>query len=134
MLCALATASSCVDPAYDLNRTDPAVTLGGDDLTFPLGTTRQLKVGDMITDRFGITAPDPEKSRLVQPGEADVVLVPMVAFDKKNRRMGQGGGYYDRYLIRCPQARRIAVAFAEQEVDVVVADALDLPMDLVVRD
>ena len=53
MLCALAAASSCVDPAYDLNRTDPAVTLGGDDLTFPLGTTRQLKVGDMITDRFG---------------------------------------------------------------------------------
>ena len=53
MLCALASASSCVGPAYDLNRTDPAVTLGGDDLTFPLGTTRQLKVGDMITDRFG---------------------------------------------------------------------------------
>ena len=113
----------------------------GKQVAFPISYARGKmefyvpeSMDELTTDRFGITAPDPKKSRLAQPGEADVVLVPMVAFDKKNRRMGQGGGYYDRYLIRCPQAKRIAVAFAEQEVDVVVADALDLPMDLVVRD
>ena len=113
----------------------------GKQVAFPISYARGRmefyvpeSMDELITDRFGITAPDPAKSRLAQPGEADAVLVPMVAFDGKNRRMGQGGGYYDRYLIRCPQARRIAVAFAEQQVDAVVADALDLPMDVVVHD
>ncbi len=88
----------------------------------------------MVTDRYGISAPDPEKSRLVDPSELDLVLVPMVAFDKSNMRLGQGGGYYDRFLLRCPQAKRIAVAFAEQEVDEVVTDEYDLPMDAVITD
>ena len=39
-----------------------------------------------------------------------------------------------RFLLRCPQAKRIAVAFAEQEVDEVVTDEYDLPMDAVITD
>ena len=89
---------------------------------------------EMLTDRYGITIPDPEKSELVRPEELDAVLVPMVAFDAANWRMGQGGGYYDRYLVRCPEAKHIAVAFAEQEVPHVVTDAYDMPMDMVITD
>ncbi len=90
--------------------------------------------GGMIEDRYGITAPDPAKSIRVDPKEIDAVIVPMVGFDKKNHRLGQGGGYYDRYLIRCPKAKRIAVAFAEQEFDEVITDYFDIPMDMVVTD
>ena len=89
---------------------------------------------EMLTDWYGITIPDPDKSELVRPGELDAVLVPMVAFDAANWRMGQGGGYYDRYLVRCPEAKHIAVAFAEQEVPHVVTDAYDMPMDMVITD
>ena len=90
--------------------------------------------GGMVQDRYGITAPDPEKSTRVDPKEIDAVIVPMVGFDKHNNRLGQGGGYYDRYLARCPGAKHIAVAFAEQEFDHIVTDYFDLPMDMVVTD
>ena len=89
---------------------------------------------EMLTDSYGITIPDPDKSQRVDPKELDVVLVPMVAFDAENHRCGQGGGYYDRYLVRCPEAKHIAVAFAEQEVPRVVTEAFDMPMDIVVTD
>ena len=89
---------------------------------------------EMLTDSYGITIPDPDKSERVDPKELDVVLVPMVAFDAENHRCGQGGGYYDRYLVRCPEAKHIAVAFAEQEVPRVVTEAFDMPMDMVVTD
>ena len=53
-LCVLACiASGCVDHAYDFDRTDKNVTLGGDDLAFPLGETRPMKVGELVSDRFG---------------------------------------------------------------------------------
>ena len=42
---------------------------------------------------YGI--PEPEKIKLVYP---DVILVPLVAFDKKLNRLGYGGGYYDRLI------------------------------------
>ena len=54
VLCALvAAASSCVDHAYDFDRTDPSVTLGGDDLTLPLGSTDRFLVGDLVSKHFG---------------------------------------------------------------------------------
>ena len=113
----------------------------GKRVAFPLtGKHGQMEVyipgpeGGMVKDRYGISAPDPEKSTLVAPGEIDAVIVPMVGFDKDNNRMGQGGGYYDRYLTRCPHAAHIAVAFAEQEFDAVVTDYYDLKVDAVITD
>lgn len=88
----------------------------------------------MIRGKYNILTPDPEHSRLVSPEEIDAVLVPMVGFDRENHRMGQGGGYYDRYLVRCPRAKKIAVAFAEQELPRVITDANDVPMDRIVTD
>jgi 5-formyltetrahydrofolate cyclo-ligase len=41
----------------------------------------------------------------VEPKELDVVLVPGVSFDKRGGRLGFGGGFYDRLLIRTPAAR-----------------------------
>ena len=53
-LCVLTgLASACVDHAYDFDRTEPSVTLGGDELTFPLGSTPQVKFGDLVAGRFG---------------------------------------------------------------------------------
>ncbi len=113
----------------------------GKRVAFPLtGRHGQMEIyvpgpdGGMVKDRYGIAAPDPARSTRVDPREIDAVLVPLVAFDASNARLGQGGGYYDRYLVRCPEAERIAVAFAEQQVDKVVTDAFDMPMDMVITD
>ena len=47
----------------------------------------------LIVNKYGI--PEPKKTHIVYP---DVVLIPMVAFDKKKNRLGYGGGYYDRMI------------------------------------
>lgn len=49
----LILAGGCIDRAYDLGRMDRDITVGGPDLTFPLGSTRQLTVGSLIDERLG---------------------------------------------------------------------------------
>jgi 5-formyltetrahydrofolate cyclo-ligase len=65
----------------------------------------------------------------------DWVLVPGVAFDMAGRRIGYGGGYYDRLLpLLDPRARRIAGALELQLVDQVPAAPHDLRVDAIVTE
>ena len=52
-------------------------------------------------NRYGI--PEPEKKILVHP---DVLLIPLVAFDKNLNRIGYGGGYYDRLIARISKKKK----------------------------
>lgn len=83
---------------------------------------------------MGIMEPDPERSRLILPEEIELVICPMVAFDRERRRVGYGGGYYDRYLPRCKNALRIGIAFEAQRMERVPAEEYDLPMDIIVTE
>ncbi len=70
------------------------------------------------------------------PAEAiDVVLAPCAAVDRHGRRLGKGGGFYDRFLAR-PElnATVVALAFAAQLVESVPVAAWDRPVDAVVTD
>lgn len=58
----------------------------------------------------------------------DFIIVPLVAFDRKGHRLGQGGGYYDRALSAAPHAYRMGVAWSIQEVDIVPTDPWDVPL------
>jgi 5-formyltetrahydrofolate cyclo-ligase len=58
-----------------------------------------------------------------------------VAFDHEGRRLGYGGGYYDRLLPLVPAgAARVAGAFELQVVDRVPAGPQDIAIDMVVTD
>ena len=68
-------------------------------------------------------------------GELDVVLVPCQAVDRRGRRLGKGGGFYDRFLA-APDLRAaiVAIAFHEQVLDEVPAGDADRPVPMVVTD
>ncbi len=67
----------------------------------------------------------------------NVVLAPLLAFDKEGYRIGYGGGYYDRSLAALRAAGSvivIGVAYAGQEMDAVPHDGFDQPLDWVVTE
>lgn len=84
---------------------------------------------DVAPGYFGIEEPHAHLLQLA-PGDIDWVLVPGVAFDKSGRRLGYGGGFYDRLLPLLPSgARRVAAAFEEQ----VVAEVPVAPHDVLIH-
>lgn len=79
----------------------------------------------MLTDGpFGLRQPADAADALAP----DVVLTPLVAFDRGLNRLGQGAGHYDRAFAAYPQARRIGVAWSVQELAAVPADPWDMPL------
>lgn len=69
--------------------------------------------------------------------EPDVLLVPMLAFDRKGYRLGYGGGFYDRTLAKLRAVKlvtAIGVAYAGQEIDAVPRDAHDQPLDWIMTE
>ena len=84
--------------------------------------------------RYGIWEPIPDRSRLIPPQALDVVILPCVGFDGQGRRLGHGGGYYDRYLPLCPQAVRILVAFEAQRLERVSTGEWDQKVDVIVTE
>lgn len=69
--------------------------------------------------------------------EPEIVIVPLVAFDRNGGRLGYGGGFYDRTLERL-RARRatlaIGFAYGAQEADNLPLEPTDQPLDMVVTE
>lgn len=75
---------------------------------------------------FGIPEPDPTLAALVELPPRNIVFVPGLAFTADGRRLGQGGGYYDRLLAQRPDLRAIGVGFASQLLDDLPCEAHDI--------
>ena len=81
------------------------------------------------TRAFAATDVDSDRFPIVPAAELDMVVVPLVAFDRAGARLGYGGGCYDRYLpMLSPACQITGIAFDEQRVDHVPTDAHDLPL------
>jgi 5-formyltetrahydrofolate cyclo-ligase len=73
---------------------------------------------------------EPKKGVRVNPQEIDMVLVPLLAFDKYGHRVGFGKGYYDKFLAACkPTCKKIGISFFE-EVIIDDVNPFDQAMDL----
>jgi 5-formyltetrahydrofolate cyclo-ligase len=83
--------------------------------------------------QWGIREPKPEATEL----EPDILLVPLLAFDRTGHRIGYGAGYYDMTIARLRAIKpvtAIGVAFAAQEVAKVPATERDARLDLVLTE
>jgi 5-formyltetrahydrofolate cyclo-ligase len=80
---------------------------------------------------FGTLAP----SELAPQVEPDVIIMPLLGFDKRGTRLGYGGGYYDRTLDRLgKRPRLVGIAFAAQELDTIPRESHDVPLDVIVTE
>jgi len=96
----------------------------------PLGF-RVWPFGDpLVNGPFGTSHPAEHSPQIVP----DVLLIPLLAFDRAGRRLGYGAGYYDRTLAALPGAQAIGCAFAGQEVPEVPAGPYDMPLPLIATD
>ncbi len=95
---------------------------------------REWTWGDPLTAGvWGIREPQPH-ARAVDP---DIVLTPLLAFDRTGHRLGYGGGYYDLTIAQLRGRKTIAavgIAFAVQEVFTVPVTLRDAPLDLVLTE
>ena len=80
-------------------------------------------------NKFGI--PEPEINNIVYP---DILLIPLVAFDKNLNRLGYGGGYYDRLISRLSKKKKIikiGLAISAQKIDRVPTNVYDQKLDYI---
>ena len=93
--------------------------------------------GDGIQpNRYGI--PEPlAPTELLEPFQLDLVLVPLLGFDRRGNRLGYGGGYYDRSFaffneqVRPTEPLLVGVAYAFQELPEVDEEDWDVPLDFI---
>ena len=107
----------------------PVVVAKGEPLTFRTWTPQTL----MERSGLGILAP----AATVPEVDPDVLLVPLLAFDRAGYRLGYGAGFYDRTLERLRRSKRVmavGIGFAGQEVDSVPRDQYDQPLDWLVTE
>ena len=87
------------------------------------------RTADLERQHFGIYQPKAGHVKEVPLEDIDLIIVPGVAFDKKNVRLGRGHGYYDRFLCALPnKTRTVGLAFDFQVVEHLPQDSHDIPV------
>ena len=87
--------------------------------------------GDSLTTGpFGLRQPEADSPELAP----DVILTPLVGFDARLNRLGQGAAHYDRAFARYGDARRVGVAWSVQEVPAIPADIWDVPLHAIITE
>lgn len=129
-----------------LNLVIPPLATRGQQFLLPvIGAGRKLrfapwKAGDQVQpNRYGIPEPvDPPE--LFEPFQIDLVLVPLLGFDRRGNRLGHGGGYYDRGFaflneqVRPTEPLLVGIAYDFQELEIVNEEPWDVPLDFVATD
>lgn len=87
---------------------------------------------DLVRGAFGILEPAPHRTAATTIADANIILVPGIAFTRKGHRLGRGRGFYDRTLATLPRnILRVGLCFAPQIVESLPVDTHDQMVDLV---
>ena len=91
------------------------------------------RLEDLESQHFGIYQPRQDRAKEIPLGDIDLVVVPGVAFDRKNIRLGRGHGYYDRFLSGLPKTTKtVGLAFDFQVLEDLPRDPHDIPVSTII--
>lgn len=93
---------------------------------------RIFSVSGLVPGAFGIPEPPSESERLISPRKNAFMVMPGLAFDKKRRRAGYGGGFYDRFLAENTEIYKAAVGYDFQIVESIDAEEFDICPDIII--
>ena len=93
----------------------------------------------MTTNCFGISEPSLKQAKLVPIWSLDLILMPLVGFDRHGNRLGMGGGYYDRTLsfmlsAKSPAPKLVGLSYSFQELPKLTPQDWDIPLHYVVTE
>ncbi|QJD78089.1 5-formyltetrahydrofolate cyclo-ligase [Spirosoma rhododendri] len=84
----------------------------------------------LIENKWGIPEPINTGLTPVEPSAIDLVLVPLLAFDRHGHRVGYGKGYYDRFLADCrPDCLKVGLSLFEPVEQIADVNETDVPLD-----
>jgi len=93
----------------------------------------EWKLNEPLTiNKYGIPEPSSNKSRY-----PDIILVPLLAFDKNLNRVGYGGGFYDRYIQKIKKKKKfilIGLAYSFQKVKRIPTNKFDMKLDIIITE
>jgi 5-formyltetrahydrofolate cyclo-ligase len=90
-----------------------------------------LEENNLVENKWGILEPSQASKREVQPQEIDLVIVPLLAFDKQGNRVGYGKGFYDRFLQKCsPKAFKVGFCIEKPIEFIEDLNEFDVKMDI----
>ena len=84
----------------------------------------------LVTGPWGTRQPD-DGAPLAEP---HAIFCPLVGFDRRGGRIGQGGGHYDRYFAAHPAALRIGIGWSVQEIDDCPRESTDIALDAILTE
>ena len=111
-----------------------------------LGNERTLRFAQwqagaaLRNNRYGIPEPDVPGTEQVQPDTLDLVLLPLLGFDRRGARLGSGGGWYDRSFTFLRGAKRptrpllVGIGYHFQEIAEFAPEPWDVRLDFVATD
>ena len=83
---------------------------------------------------YGILEPVMKNSKILEPRDIDLIIVPCVAFDEHGNRCGHGAGYYDRSMTCMSPESLIMVAFEAQRLEKLITEETDIPVPTIVTE
>ena len=86
-----------------------------------------------MENRYGIPEPPADVPRS-NPGELDIIFLPLVAWDRRGSRLGMGGGIYDRTLEGVRGPLLVGLAHSLQELDHIPAEPWDIRLHFIASD
>lgn len=87
-------------------------------------------------NRYGILEPHFSNELEISPEKLDLIVLPVVGFNRQGARLGSGGGYYDRALATLSAKRPtlVGLAYSLQEVPELIAEPWDVKLDLIITE